>query len=149
MGLLAAVWERRPGDPAPLRGSHVSGVLLYCVVCGGWFLLAYWDSGQDLVDKMLGKELAGHAISGKGTIPGLLFYQQPLYYLGRSAPWSLLAYYGLWRLWRRPASDVEERVFERFLYCWFRRVAVVQPCSASAGGLAVADPSGGSIDRRP
>jgi hypothetical protein len=39
--------------------------------------------------------------------------------LGRAAPWSLLAYWGLWRIWRRPAIDINARRLERFLFCWF------------------------------
>lgn len=119
-GLFAVLWERKSGMARPLNGGHLRGIILYLLICGGWFLLAYWQLGDALVAKMLGKELAGHALSGsKRNLPGLLIYQQPLYYLGRSAPWSLLAYFGLWRLWRQPARETEERAFERFLFCWF------------------------------
>jgi hypothetical protein len=55
----------------------------------------------------------------KFHIPGSLFYQPPLYYLSRGAPWSLFGIYGLWRVWRRPSTELSARRFERFLFCWF------------------------------
>lgn len=119
-GLLAVVWERRSNEPLKLRGSHWLGLAVYVLVVGGWFGLAYWHYKDALIAKMVGKELVGHAVSsGSRNLPGTLIYQQPFYYLGRSAPWSLLAYYGLWQIWRRPASDPSQRRLERFLFCWF------------------------------
>lgn len=119
-GLLAAVWERRSGVAQPVKGSHWPGVVLFFLITAGWFYLAYLDQGQALIDKMIGKELVGNAIKNKkDNLPGTLIWQQPLYYLGRAAPWSLLAYYGIWRIWKRPSKQVPERRFERFLCCWF------------------------------
>jgi 4-amino-4-deoxy-L-arabinose transferase-like glycosyltransferase len=119
-GLIACFWERKSGEPQPIRGSHWAGIALFILIAGGWFLMAYLDTGQAIIDKMLGKELAGHAFGGgKRRLPGSLFWQPPLYYLGRAAPWSLFAYYGFWRLWKHPALDAAERRFERFLFCWF------------------------------
>jgi 4-amino-4-deoxy-L-arabinose transferase-like glycosyltransferase len=119
-GLLAGVWEKKSGHPAPVRGNHLPGIGLFLVIVGGWFALAYLQDGQALIDKMLGKELAGHVLKSKrASFPGMLFYQPPLYYLSRAAPWSLLAFYGFWRLCRQPATDAWQRRFERFLFCWF------------------------------
>jgi len=121
-GLLAALWEQRSGTPQPVRGSHWTGIAAFLAITAGWFLLAYLDQGQARVDKMVKKELwtelVGNAFE-KGNLPGMLFWQQPLYYLGRAAPWSLLAYYGIWRTWKRPSKRADERRFERFLCCWF------------------------------
>jgi hypothetical protein len=119
-GLLAAWWERSSSHPRPLKGSQLPGIALFILLVGGWFLLAYAQAGSPLVAKMIGKELVAHAVSdGKRHFPGMLFYQPPLYYLGRAAPWSVLAIYGLWRTWKQPAAEAEERRFERFLFCWF------------------------------
>jgi len=119
-GLLASRWERKSGEPRPLRGSHLAGLGLFLLLCGGWFLLAYWEQGQAVIDKMIGKELIGHAVSNRhGNLPGTLFYQPPLYFLARAAPWSLFAYLGFWRVWKNPAADPAERRCERFLFCWF------------------------------
>jgi hypothetical protein len=69
---------------------------------------------------MIGKELVGHAVANRhGNLPGTLFYQPPLYFLARAAPWSLFAYLGFWRVWKKPAANALERRFERFLFCWF------------------------------
>ena len=119
-GLLASYWESKSGHLSRLRGSHLLGFVLFFAVSGGWFLLAYGEMGKPLVDKMIGQELVGHAVSeGRRYFPGMLIWQQPLYYLGRAAPWSLLAYYGLWRVWKYPAASTPVRRFERFLFCWF------------------------------
>jgi 4-amino-4-deoxy-L-arabinose transferase-like glycosyltransferase len=119
-GLLAAVWERRSGVAQPVKGSHWLGAALFFLITAGWFYLAYLDQGQALVDKMIGKELVGNAIQNKKNIlPGTLIWQQPLFYLGRAAPWSLLACCGVWRIWKRPSKQALERRFERFLCCWF------------------------------
>jgi 4-amino-4-deoxy-L-arabinose transferase-like glycosyltransferase len=141
-GLLAIYWERRSNrlgtentapDLKKVRAKvhatplskwtiyhHVIGILLFVILCGGWFYLSYQEFGRAVVDKMIGKELIGNAITSRKTnIPGLLFWQQPLYYLARAAPWSLLAYLGFWRVWKFPSSLKAERTFERFLFCWF------------------------------
>jgi 4-amino-4-deoxy-L-arabinose transferase-like glycosyltransferase len=149
LGLLASRWENRSGNPFPVRGSHLVGIALFLGLVGTWFLLAYWQLGEALTDKMLGKELLGHAVSaGKRHIPGALFYQPPLYYLGRAAPWSLLAYYGLWRIWRNPSPERATRRFERFLFCWFlggllifclaphQRADLLWPLMPAAAGIA-------------
>jgi 4-amino-4-deoxy-L-arabinose transferase-like glycosyltransferase len=119
-GLLACHWERKSGEPLPLRGSPWAGLGIFLLLCGGWFLLAWWQQGQAVIDKMIGKELVGHAVSNRhGNLPGTLFYQPPLYFLARAAPWSLFAYLGFWRVWKNPAANPAERRFERFLFCWF------------------------------
>lgn len=118
-GLLAAAWEKRSGHAHPVRGSHGLGILLYLGLTAGWFSLAYWALGQALIDKMIGRELVGHIASQRSGFPGSLIWQPPLYYLGRAAPWSLFAYWGLWRLIKHPAATTDERRFERFLFCWF------------------------------
>lgn len=120
LGLLAAVWEWKSGHPLPVRGNHLPGLLLFLLIVGGWFGLAWLGEGQALIDKLIGRELVGHVVKDrKSGLPSTLLWQQPLFNLGRAAPWSLLAYYGMWRFWRRPAAADDERRFERFLVCWF------------------------------
>ncbi|HSU53375.1 MAG TPA: glycosyltransferase family 39 protein [Candidatus Dormibacteraeota bacterium] len=117
-GLVAVWWEKKSGNPLPLKGGHALGIALFLALTVGWILLAYREFGPAVSDKLLGKELVGHAM-GESHFPGSLFYQPTLYYLGRAAPWSLLCFYGLWRVWKRPSTDLETRRFERFLFCWF------------------------------
>ena len=118
-GLLAHFWEKRTRHETVLRGSHWLGVTLFLAICGGWFLLAYADMGQPLIDKLLGRELAGHAMGGEREMLFMGFYEPPLSFLTNFAPWSLLAPIAFWRVWKRPAEDADERRFERFLVCWF------------------------------
>lgn len=123
--LMAVVWERRTGHDAPLkdhrRGSHVPGVVLYLVVCLGWLYAAYAVLGDPVLEKLLGRELAKHAItsdSGKEW-PLMKFYEPPLVFVARFAPWSLLTIVALWRIIKHPSSNDTERRFERFLACFF------------------------------
>ena len=119
-GLLAFVWERKSLNKLPFKGSHLLGIALFLLITGGWLCLAWWQYGPPVITKLLGKELVAHALgTDQSHIPGTRFWQPPLYYLGRAAPWSLLAYYGLWRLWRHPAAEAGQRRFERFVFCWF------------------------------
>jgi 4-amino-4-deoxy-L-arabinose transferase-like glycosyltransferase len=135
-GLLAVFWERKtkasgaepeshvvPEPPGPSRnclGGVLLGFCLFLLITGGWFLLAYWQLGSAVSAKLLGRELTAHAVGGNGGhFPGKTIWQPPLYYLGRGAPWSLFAYYGLWRIWRRADADPAVQKFERFLFCWF------------------------------
>jgi 4-amino-4-deoxy-L-arabinose transferase-like glycosyltransferase len=119
-GLLVCFWERKSAERLPLRGSQFLGIALFFLICGSWFFLAWLQFGHALIDKMLGKELVDHAITNRhGNLPGTLFYQPPLYYLGRAAPWSFFAYFGFWRIWKNPSPITSERRFERFLFCWF------------------------------
>jgi len=119
-GLLAAWWERKAPDRIPLRGSHLLGIAAWLLIAAGWFALAYAVYGHALAAKMIGRELLGKAVAdGPHRIPGTLFWQPPLYYLGRAAPWSIFGCIGFWRVWRHPAADPAERRFERFLFCWF------------------------------
>ena len=115
-GLLAVFWEKgRSGSR--VRGSHFTGIALYVLIAGGWFVLAYWKLGHALVDKMIFQELFAHA-AGKGKDRSG-FYKPLLWFLTDFGPWSLLTLFGLWRVVKRPAAEPEERCFERFLFCWF------------------------------
>lgn len=123
-GLLAVVWEKRAGTPAPLRGSHRLGIGLFLALAGGWFALACLFGGHDVWDKLVRSELVGQAVdvgdqaeTGTKGFPGASFYKPPFYFLTRFAPWSLLTILGLWRVFRTPASDESERRLERFLAC--------------------------------
>jgi len=118
LGLLAAVWERRTGSPAPLRGSHAIGCLLFLAITGAWFALAYAEVGPPLVRTLIDDELVGHAVGGRDQqVPLREFYKPTLYLLSRFLPWSLLLVTALWRVFRRPAAVPEERRRERFLTC--------------------------------
>jgi 4-amino-4-deoxy-L-arabinose transferase-like glycosyltransferase len=119
-GLLAVVWQRRSGEPMPLKGSHWLGIALFVLVAGGWFVLSFLKFGQPLIDKMLKQEFLTQTISDERGAPmGKGFYKPSLYFLVRFAPWSLLACAGFWRVWRSPSTEANQRSFERFLFCWF------------------------------
>jgi len=103
-----------------LRGSHAAGIILFFLITLGWLVLAYGKIGSSLTDKMIWKELFGHAVrSDTGKLPLVDFYKPFLYFLSRFAPWSILACMGFWRIWKRPALSAIERRFERFLFCYF------------------------------
>jgi 4-amino-4-deoxy-L-arabinose transferase-like glycosyltransferase len=116
MGLLAVVWERRSGTPAPIRGDQRPGIGLYLVITLGWFVLAYLQVGWHLVDNMLGRELLGHAVE---HVPGRRALKPVWWFVGNFAPWSIATFAGLVRIVRAPAPTDRGRRFERFLFCWF------------------------------
>ncbi len=119
-GLLAVFWERGSEERRPLKGSHLRGVMLYLLLTGGWLALACWQLGYPVLDRLILRELLFHAVEGENKkLPGSLIYLSPLYYLARAAPWSVFAYYGLWRIYRTPSADLGARRLERFLFCWF------------------------------
>jgi 4-amino-4-deoxy-L-arabinose transferase-like glycosyltransferase len=116
-GLAAAFWEWRSGTPLKPRGNHLPGIVIYLVICGGWFALAYRDLGQALIDKMIFRELVQHSVTEGGGL-GSGFYQPTLSLLTHFLPWSPLLALAAWRIWKHPASTPEARRFERFLVCW-------------------------------
>jgi 4-amino-4-deoxy-L-arabinose transferase-like glycosyltransferase len=119
-GLVAHFWEGRRTPRLRFRGSHLAGIVLYVVITGGWFYAAYLDLGQPVIDKMIHRELLGHATGSEtDRMPGSLFYKPPLLFLARFAPWSLVAFVAFWRMWKYPSEDADRRRFERFLFCWF------------------------------
>jgi len=118
-GLLAFFWERRSqAQPMRLARSQAPGILLFFVITGGWFALAYMEMGTPLLDKMLGRELVAHAVEKTGTL--LSGIAEPTKaFLGIYAPWSVIAVAGFWRIVRSPSSDAVQRRVERFLLTWF------------------------------
>ncbi len=119
-GLLAYFWEKRT-DGAALRprGSQWPGIAVFFGICLAWLVPALWVHGQTLVDKIFFDELFGQATGArKESFPGKNLPEPTLNLLSRFAPFSLLTFYGIWRAFRRPAADADERRFERFLICW-------------------------------
>jgi 4-amino-4-deoxy-L-arabinose transferase-like glycosyltransferase len=117
-GLLAVLWERWGPAPLPLRGRMWPGMLLFVLLVGGWFLLAWLQVGQPLIDMLFKKELVGHAIAdGKGRRFGHGFYKPLGYFLWYFGPWSIFCIIGLCRVLWRPAADDRARRFERFIFC--------------------------------
>ncbi len=118
-GLLAYFWERR-SQPRQTRvaGSQLPGILLFFLITGGWFALAYMEMGKPLIDKMLGRELVAHAVEKtSGPLSGIA--EPTKAFLGIYAPWSVVALAGFWRIVRSPSSDAVQRRLERFLFLWF------------------------------
>jgi hypothetical protein len=118
-GLVAAFWEKRSGRPQPIRGSHLIGIILFLAITGGWFALAYQELGQPLIDKLLGSELARHALNKGDKVPGSGFYMPTWGVFSIFLPWSIFGAICLWRVWKNPSQDDATRRFERFLFCWF------------------------------
>ena len=119
-GLLAAFWEKSSGTPQRIRGSHWLGIGLFILIGFGWLALAYAEMGKPLIDKLIGRELVGHAVTGHGKESLLSGAWEPTYaYFAMFLPWSIAGASGMWRVWKHPSPDTETRRFERFLFCWF------------------------------
>jgi 4-amino-4-deoxy-L-arabinose transferase-like glycosyltransferase len=118
LGLTAHIWEKRSSPDLRFRGSHWVGIVVFSCVTIGWFALAYWQLGRPVFDKLIGRELVGHANWAVGHKMFIHTYSLPtFYFLSRFLPWSIVTVVGLWRVLKHPASDPEERRFERFLFC--------------------------------
>lgn len=122
-GLLACFWEGI--GRAPLGGrrrDHVMGILVFTGICLAWILPALWFHGRALVDKMIFDELLGHVTTADNEAVKanfLLRISRPTANLmGRFVPFSLLAVWGLFRVFRWPDETEAGRRFERFLACW-------------------------------
>jgi 4-amino-4-deoxy-L-arabinose transferase-like glycosyltransferase len=117
LGLGAAVWERRRG------GLTAWGILAAAIAAGVtlvWFLAAAAQAGQPLVDRMIGRELIGHALGkeAESSIPFSRAYQPFFYLVTRMPVWGVLALIGSIAWFRRPAADDFTRRAERFCICW-------------------------------
>ena len=121
-GLLAACW--RGERPSVLAGRdpgwrHAIGVALWLAISAGWLLLAVETLGQPVIDKLIGKELVGHATANDNATPWLhTFWRPPVWHFGLFAPWSLLTSVALWRLAKHPPVSPRQRRFLRFMACW-------------------------------
>lgn len=117
-GLLAAVFEWRRGTPCGLRGRIWPGALVFLAIPLGWFLLADRALDGAVYDKLIGDELVGHAVGKGERVP----FERPLHpwawFITRAAPVSLLSFWAIAQLVRRPSADDYTRRFERFLGCW-------------------------------
>lgn len=129
-GLLAVAWQRRDerrfghavsgADARALSPRWPAGLALYLVVCGAWLLWAWLDWGRPLIDRMIGRELLGHAVAAFDSSGGLAsqFWKPPMYLLWRTAPWCVFTILALVRVFRHPDPEAELRRAERFLACW-------------------------------
>lgn len=112
-GLLVVFWEKTLNRKQLFAKSQLLGLLLFLALGFGWFFAAYSVLGQPLIDKMIGKELVGHAV-GKGMI-GSKFYQPIVYLIMLLLPWSLFAVGGMVQVFRQREESDDARSFDRFL----------------------------------
>lgn len=116
-GLLAGFFERP--SPVGSKKSHLPGIALFVLLCFGWLAAALWLHGRELFDKLFLDELFGQATGArKDSFPGANLPEPALNLLSRFAPFSLLACYAVWRIFRHRADDAATRYFERFLVWW-------------------------------
>lgn len=148
LGLGAIVWERRaarrdaqsdqtaksaavpdgsdaPEPHPPARSifapwqAHAAGVGIVLATAGGWFAAAWVSAGQPFIDKVIGDELVGHAVTNhEGALPLQNFYKVWFYYAVRFVPWSVLSLIAVWKVFKHPAADAGVRRLERFLVSW-------------------------------
>lgn len=100
--------------------GHCAGIFFFAVVVGGWFYAAYLQAGDPLIDKIIGKELVGHATeSARGDGIGSKIHQPPIYFLSRFLPWSIFAVMAFWRAFKDRGSRTREAFARVFLTCYF------------------------------
>jgi Dolichyl-phosphate-mannose-protein mannosyltransferase len=101
--------------------THVIGLVFFLVLCGGWFLLSYMEVGHRLFDKMISKELVGHALQVDEGHVGLASHLSipSLYFLSRMFPWSIFALLGAGRFLVNRQKHPERMLMARALLCYF------------------------------
>ena len=111
-------WERRETERRPFTFGWAwwAGIALFLLICLGWFAWAYSQFGAEVLNKMLGKELLGHAVNSKGRGDPLwrTFYKPSVWMLQKFLPWFPLALLAVWRVWKQPVTDPDVRRFARF-----------------------------------
>ncbi|MFP4581472.1 MAG: ArnT family glycosyltransferase [Candidatus Sumerlaeia bacterium] len=128
-GLWAVLWERRSrknatlpasgnedaGGKASILPAQLIGLLVFGVITGLWFWMAWLEDGQDFIDKVIIKELFGHAVDSADKTDWYAFAQPLAWFLSRFAPWSLATCAAIWLLIKKPSNEGGVRCFERFL----------------------------------
>lgn len=118
-GLLAAVWERQAGGLKRGKKSQLTGFLLFALICGGWWWLAYARFEEELTQEMIRNELLRRAVATDATNSFWSGLLKPTgHFLSRFTPWILFTLAELWRIYRAPAVEKSQRSCERFLFCW-------------------------------
>ena len=113
-GLVVAVEatlvRRRPR--LLLRLLDGPGMAAAAVLCGGWYVLAWWSGGEEFLVRQLRHENLARFTGGEGSshAHGFFYYLPVL--VGRFFPWSVALPAVAWRFWRRP-----ERL-DRGLLAW-------------------------------
>lgn len=115
-GMIGLYKVPKPVDGRAYKGL-LSGAVFYLVLCLGWLWLAYMQMGEPVIAKIIGRELYGHTDWGseRFSLDYFFFITPILFFISRFFPWSILALMGLWRVWKRPATDLNERLFEKFI----------------------------------
>ncbi len=121
-GFFSFIWNKK-SKAAPLNQRSISpkvllGICVFFAIVGGWFLLAFFEGGDALYEKIIRAELMDHAVSKTYGIPGAGFILTPFYLVTRFLPWSLIGIWAIIDVFRHPAQEENARRLERFLVCW-------------------------------
>jgi len=132
VGLTALAFAARERQLRPVLGLvRPLPVLLFVVVAGGWYALAYAHRGMDFVAKQILSE-NGEALLGSSRFP----YRSPLYYVAPLVlggfPWTLVVPWAAARAWggerpRRYAVVWAATVFIFFSIAPLKRAAYLLP----------------------
>jgi 4-amino-4-deoxy-L-arabinose transferase-like glycosyltransferase len=118
-GLIAILLEKNPGCLFRWHWHHALGFAIFAVVCGGWLVLVLHYHGDEFTNKILRRELVGHALNDGGRYSvGERFYSAPIDVLLHFLPWSPVAIFSALRMMRRGTPD-DGLSFKRYLSCYF------------------------------
>lgn len=114
--LAAWPFARRP---VPWWPGPAVAVAVAMALFSAWFGLAWLERGEQLVDKLLARELVGHAIASDHAEPPLIgAWRAPLYLLARGAPATLIVVWALWRRRRGQRLLPAAPATEALLWAW-------------------------------
>lgn len=125
-GLLRCLWDKASDHHRPkVCRPAIAGFSLFVAPLLLWILPAVFDEGLGPVSRMLLPATASWEFGALLRPFTTLF--------ARNLPFSLFAFFALWRIMRRPAAGTEERNFERFLAFWLTGGLLAVSFGAASG----------------
>ncbi len=127
-GLVILVFLTLRRDLGALARIRIpTGLLVYCAVCGPWYLYMYAAHGADFVNTFLGIHNVLRATVSEHAQWNVWYFYLGIYFLGMF-PWSFALPLALLRVWRvRPQIDLRAQ----FLLVWAIVVPLFFQCMAT------------------
>ena len=99
-------------------------VLVFIIVAGPWYLLAYKLHGKEFVDAFFGFQNVTRFMQSEHKIGSQFYYNIPVLFAG-FFPWSVFLPFGFWHGFRKIRSGIAaEKNMMIFLFVWFLAIFI-------------------------